>query len=90
MTTCPFLVCVFVAFYFHFSPLTHFVSTDIRKRRLVRLKATMPVFEALSIFQTGKSHLAGVLDENDKVAVCCFLIKKMVANKFVGALWECS
>ena len=41
--------------------------SDIRKRRLVRLKATMPVFEALSIFQTGKSHLAGVLDEADKV-----------------------
>ncbi len=50
----------------------------------------MPVFEALSIFQTGKSHLAGVLDESDVVRYAHTSISCDVNPVFHSSSFVCS
>ncbi len=42
-------------------------TAEVPSRRMLRLKHTTSLFEALDLFQLAKSQLGGVLDENDKV-----------------------
>ncbi len=53
----------------------------------MRLKASMPTFEALDLFQTGKSHIAGVMDDNDTVRPLCLLQAGLLNRFFAAFSW---
>ena len=42
-------------------------EAEVPQRQVLRLNATMPLFEALDLFQAGKSRLGGVIDGNGKL-----------------------
>eukprot|EP00050_Salpingoeca_kvevrii_P019883 m.91768 g.91768 ORF g.91768 m.91768 type:complete len:470 (-) comp8614_c0_seq2:291-1700(-) len=40
---------------------------EVPRRRLMKMEGSMPLFDALNLFQTGKAHMSAVIDENHEI-----------------------